>query len=399
MKKILLLAITLFMTCHNCFAATGISFIYLNGSNDNDLKMKNWFENGVRKLHPVLKREFESDKLTQEHLLKKGKYSIETQPEIFYWGDRSKQELSFLDNNIAILKGVSPWVAYQVRKYVAHCLHDAIWVEKYHNMKPLLDNLHEMVMKQHSEGNSVILYGYSAGSFITYEYLLNKLPYINMKDFLNKIDASQEMKDFVAQNPVKNTCIDGIANSRLATMSMSGHVIPTPDKETFKYNYINYLNTMTDKVCVPEGSIKGVINFASPLVLFYSDISDPNFELTYYNRLMFKYIIEKDLFWLTVNYKDDPLGFPVTRNLTIEEIEKNTNTTINPKLGFMYDWSQTASKRTFMGAHTSYWSTEGTLSKAIVKAYGNGYRHQYDKEYQKKVIKQPKTNPPAKTCK
>lgn len=399
MKRFLLLAVILFMTCQNCFAANGINFIYLNGSNDNDLKMKRWFENGVRKLHPVLKHDFENDKLAKEHFFKNDKYHIESKPIIFYWGDRSKQELSFLDNNIAILKGVSPWVAYQVRKYVAHCLHDAIWVEKYHNMKPILDNLHDTVMKQYEKGNSVVLYGYSAGSFITYEYLLNKLPYINMKDFLNKIDASQEMKDFVAQNPTKDTCIDGIANSRLATMSMSGHVIPTPDKEAFKYNYINYLNNMTDKYCAPEGSINGVINFASPLVLFYSDISDPNFELTYYNRLMFKYIIEKNLFWLTVNYKDDPLGFPVTRNLTIEEIEEYTNTTINPKLGFMYDWSGTGSKRTFVGAHTSYWSTESTLSKAIVKAYDNGYRHQYDKEYQKKAIKQSRIKVPVKITK
>lgn len=380
MKKIILILFMLMVSQLSCFAKDGLTFVYFNGSNDNDTKAKNWFENGAKKLHKELKYSFEKNPVTKTSLLKGGKYHIEKDPVIFYWGDRSRQELSFLDENIAILKGISPWVAYKVRKYMAHCLHDAIWVEKYHNMIPILDNLHEIVMTQSKQGNQVVLYGYSAGSFITYQYLLERLPYIKISDFLNKIDASQEVKDFVLQNPTKPTCIDAIVESDIALVSIGGHVIPTPDKEAFKRKYVN-LDAYTDKYCAPEGSVRGVVNFASPLVLFYSEISDPSFELTYYNRLMFKYIIEHDLFWLTVNYRDDPLGFPVTKNLTVEEIEKFANANINPKLGFMYDWSNAGSERTFIGAHTSYWSTQKNLSNAITKAYEYGYRHQYDKEF------------------
>ena len=40
---------------------------------------------------------------------------------------------------------------------------------------------------------------------------------------------------------------------------------------------------------------------------------------------MLKYIIENGLFFITVNYREDPLGFPSTKNLTIDEMEKLAN--------------------------------------------------------------------------
>ncbi len=55
MKKILL-TIFLLISVNSVFASNELSFIYINGSNNNDEKMKNWYETGVRKLHPVLKK-------------------------------------------------------------------------------------------------------------------------------------------------------------------------------------------------------------------------------------------------------------------------------------------------------------------------------------------------------
>ena len=102
---------------------------------------------------------------------------------------------------------------------------------------------------------------------------------------------------------------------------------------------------------------------------------------------MMKYIIEKGLFFITVNYREDPLGFPSSKNLTIEEIEKAADIEIvNPK-GFVYDNSSVWSKRSFIFAHTSYWSSKRTFANAVVKAFTNGYRLQYDKNFQEKVLK------------
>ena len=131
-----------------------------------------------------------------------------------------------------------------------------------------------------------------------------------------------------------------------------------------------------------SGALKGIVNFASPLVLFYSDVSDPDYELTYYNRFMLKYILENDLFMLTVNFKEDPMGFPTVRNLTTAElIEKAKINVIEPN-GFVYDNSKVWSKRTFLLAHTSYWSARKTFSKAVAQSFVDGYKFMKNFEHQ-----------------
>lgn len=69
MKKIFLLAVIFVLLQSICFAQTGITFLYINGSNNNDLKMQNWYEAGVKKLHPYLKKEFSSNALAKNAIL------------------------------------------------------------------------------------------------------------------------------------------------------------------------------------------------------------------------------------------------------------------------------------------------------------------------------------------
>lgn len=383
MKKILLTLLFFLFLQTNCFAQTGITFLYINGSNNNDVKMKNWYENGVKRLHPYLKKEFENNTFTQQNFLKNKEYYIEKDPLIFFWGYKSHEDLSFVEKNLAISKSFSTWLAYQIRYYLTCFLHDAIWIQKYHNMLPVLDELHQMVKAEAKKGNKIVLYGYSAGSFITYEYLLTRLPYINVRDFFKNVNVSQSEKDFVIKHPMKNTCMTALGQE-LAVFSAAGHIVPNDQNEDiFRKDYLN-LNKLTDEYCVPDNSVKGIVNFASPLVLFYSDLSDPNYQITYYNRLLFKYIIEKDMFWLTVNYRADPLGFPGGRNLTIEEMENAANIDIEPHSGFIYDQSDTWGRNSALATHTSYWTTRKIFSKAVVRAYTNGYKHQYDDNFKKK---------------
>lgn len=385
MKKILIVLFIAFVFQSNCLAQSGITFLYINGSNNNDAKMKNWYEKGVENLHPYLKKEFENNEVSHKHFLKDGAYSINEKPNIFFWGYKSHDDLSFVEKNLAISKGVSSWLAYQIRFMLTCFLHDAIWVQKYHNMAPILDELHESVKAEVKNNNSVVLYGYSAGSFVTYEYMLSRLPYINVNDFFKSLKVGASELDFIAKHPRKNTCMSAIGQD-LAIFSISGHIVPNPNPELFKKNYLN-LDAVTEDVCAPEGSVKGIINFASPLVLFYSDLSDPNFEITYYNRLLFKYIIEHDLFFITVNYRNDPLGFPGGNNLSIESLENATGLEIEPHQGFMYDQSNTWSRNSALATHTSYWATRQIFSKAVVRAYSNGYRHHYDDNFKPKTIK------------
>lgn len=386
MKKILGIIFGLILLQNICIADTGLSFIYINGSNNNDDKMRNWYINGVEKLHPVMKKKFEKNKEIKTVFLNKTQYKINEKPVIFFWGDKSQKDLQFVQNQLDISKALSPTIAYKVRSMLAAYLHDAIWVQKQHNMLPILDDLNNTVIEEAKKGNNTVLYGYSAGTFITYEYMFNKLRYINPENLFNTIDVSDDVRKFVKEHPLENTCISALSKAELGTVSQSGHLIFRNVDNDLEASYLK-LKDATETACAPSDSLKGVVNFASPLVLFYSDLADPEYELNYYNKLMMKYIIEKGLFFITVNYREDPLGFPSSKNLTIEEIEKAADIEIvNPK-GFVYDNSSVWSKRSFIFAHTSYWSSKRTFANAVVKAFTNGYRLQYDKNFQEKVLK------------
>lgn len=386
LKKIALVLFAIIALQNTCFAQTGISFIYINGSNNNDAKMRNWFLNGVTKMHPVMKRQFERNKQMKILFLKQGLYEINTEPVIFFWGDKSQKDLEFVKEQLDVSKALSPTISYKVREVLTSFLHDAIWVQKKHNMIPILDELNEVVKAENDKGNEVVLYGYSAGSFITYEYLFNKLPYLSLEKLFNTIDVSEDFRQFVKNNPQKNTCISALAAGHIGIVSETGHLVFDRTESRLKENYLK-MNTATDAVCSPYGTVKGIVNFASPLVLFYSDLADPEYDLTYYNKLLLKYLIEQDLFWITVNYREDPLGFPTTKNLTIDEMSKYAKIDINDPKGFVYDNSGVWSKRSFMFAHTSYWSAGKSLPKGIIKAYINGYKFQYDPKFQEKVLK------------
>lgn len=385
MKKLLILLIFLGLSC---YASDNVSFIYINGSNNNDPKMKNWYEKGVKKLHPVLRKKFLKNRQIKKYYSQFGGINIKEEPVIFFWGYNSKDDLDFVKSQLEISKMVSSSGAYIVRNLITKFLHDAIWVQKRHNMLSILDDLNEIVKKETNSGNSVVLYGYSAGTFVTYEYLFNKTRYINLKDLFEALKVDNDLINFVKNNPKNDTCISAISqeDKGIGILSGKGHFILNANKNTLKSNYLK-IDELTEKYCTPKDKVIGVVNFASPIVLFYSDISDSRYELNYYNKLMIKHILENDTFMLTINFKEDPLGFPTGGNMTIPEISQILGLEINNPKGVIFDNSGVWSKRMFPFAHTSYWSARGTFSKSVVKSFINGYYFFYDEKYQQKILK------------
>ena len=388
MKKIILSILLIFNFATISLGADNLSFIYINGSNNNDEKMANWYEKGVKKLHPVLRKKFLKNRSIKKYYSNIGGLNIEEEPVIFFWGYDSKNDLDFVKGQLEISKMVSSSGAYLVRSLTTKFLHDAIWVQKPHNMKPILDELNKTVKIESQKNNKVILYGYSAGTFVTYQYMFNRLRYIDLEKLFKEAGADDDMMNFVKSNPRQNTCITALSENGagLGTFSSIGHMIVNPNKELLKDGYLK-LDKITEQVCAPKDDVIGIVNFASPLVLFYSEISDPNYELNYYNRLMIKYILEKGIFMMTINFREDPLGFPTNRNVTIKEIEKLLEIEVENPSGVIYDNSGVWSRRMFPFAHTAYWSARGTFSSAIVKSFVNAYKFQYDEKYQKKIIK------------
>lgn len=388
MKKILLLILLSFIISPAvCAQDANLTFMYINGSNNNDKKMRDWYIKGVNKLHPVMKKQFEKNaeikKWSQDN-----KLVIQDVPQIFFWGYDSKTDLEFVKERLNISKAISSTLAYEVRSLLTQYMHDAIWVQKTHNMLPILDELNERVKIQDKNNQKVILWGYSAGTFVTYQYLLYKLPYINFEKLFTALNTDEQMLEFVRQNPQNNTCLSALTHDKgnIGVLTNTGHLVLNQNTERLKENYLK-INEMTEKYCAPEGGIRGVVNFASPIPLFFSDIADKNYEINFYNKHMLKYVLENGIYFLTVNFREDPLGFPSSNNLTIKQLEDRLDLAIENPTGVIYDNSSVWSKRSALLAHTSYWSARNVFAKNVVKSFVNGTKFYYNEEYQNKVLK------------
>jgi len=385
MKKFSLLILILFLACSSAFAQQNISFVYINGSNNNDAKMANWFEKGVRNLHKVLREKFLTNETIQKSCQADStQLNIKEEPVIFFWGYQSKRDLDFLKDKLELSKAVSSIGAYVARNMITQCMHDAVWVQKPQHMIPILQQLNETVKKEAAEGNSVVLYGYSAGTFITYEYLFRHLRYINLENMFKNYNVDKEFLQFVKNNPRENTCISALLenSANIGVISQTGKFILNTDIKQLKTNYLK-LDDYTNMVCAPKDKVVGVVNYASPLPLFYSNIADDDYDLNYSGTQMIKYIFENGIFFLTINFKEDPLGIPTSSNLKISEIKDILNTDLKNPQGLIYDNSGVWSKRPFPMAHTSYWKAKNTFAKAIVDTFVNGYKFQYDMNLEK----------------
>ena len=78
------------------------------------------------------------------------------------------------------------------------------------------------------------------------------------------------------------------------------------------------------------------------------------------------------------NFREAPLGFPTSRNMTAREIAEKLELEIKNPTGVIYDDSSVWSKRLFAVAHTSYWSARKAFAKAVVKSFINGYEYLYN---------------------
>lgn len=377
MRKFLLFILLFASLTNTCYAQGKINFIYINGSNTNDEKQKNWFFSGVEKFHPIFVKKILGDDFMSKNLAQEGKYTISNEPNYLFWGDLTKYEIERLNKDINILKRTSPRLAQFTRRFISMCFHDAIWISKFPNMMPVLDMLQEQILEADKNGDKVVLMGYSAGTFVTYQYFLTKLPVIEIKKIVEQLNVTGKQDEFDKSTKCKNTCLDALFRADILTYNLTGGLVANPNDNLLKQGLAN-IDNYTDKYCAPKGTIKGVVNYASPIALFYSDLADPKYKTEQISTLAYKYLIENNTFFLNVNYADDPLGIPVSKNLTFEETKNITNLPIAKGGGFYYDKSDIASPRPFFLAHTSYWATAKKFSDTIIKAYNEGYSYFYN---------------------
>lgn len=373
MKKILLAILCIGVLSVPAFAIeniTPLKFIYLNGSNTNTVDSEKDFTDSIEKVHPYLKDELENSEFVYTNMLNNGAVRIDEQPATFFWGFDSSEDLNSVDESLNWMSVFSPRLAQTVRSFISHCMHDAIWVQKSYNMQRVINDLHKDVLLEYHRGKKVVLLGYSAGSFITYEYLIHKLPAMNLNEVLMGKDGIK----------VKPTCLDAVTSSGMAVYSMNGEFLSNPDENAVK-SLLKNLDKYTKEQCAPEGAVAGVINYASPLALFYSDRNNHSLEINRYNAYLFEYLKKNDIFMLTVNFAEDPMGFPIANNMNIDDLKTYVDASFFTKgRGFFYSKSDVKSPATFIGAHLSYWKYPKKFAKMITDGYVEGYKYFYKLE-------------------
>ena len=81
---------------------------------------------------------------------------------------------------------------------------------------------------------------------------------------------------------------------------------------------------------------------------------------------------------LNVNFADDPVGFPVNRNISKQDIEMTFDTKMSENgKGFVYTYSKVRSGGMFATAHFAYWKHAKRFAKTVRDAYKKVYDNFY----------------------
>ena len=354
-------------------------FIYIHGVDQASTKQKKNFYKSIATLHPYIKKELDKNKLFQKNALLDNKYPIDESPRAFYWGNKCRDEMDIIDWSLNISVDFSSKMAQMTRNTLAHSLHDAIWLQKHYNMEPILKNLHKQVMNEANRGNHVVFLAHSAGTFIAYEYFITRGSFLHADEILSKFKLTEKQKDLIKKTTVKKTCKSALVESGLTTLDVDSNFVFNRDID-FEKTYAN-LDQYTDQYCIPTDSFYGTFNYGTPLLLFYSDLANSQTNLLYYNDLNNRYMIENNIFYIFVNYKEDPLGYPLQENQTFIQRERyfkdNYNKSLTPNKGFSYDKSDIKGHVMFFNAHTSYRRKPKRFAKVLSKVYTEGYSHFY----------------------
>ena len=356
--------------------AKQIDIIYIHGAYET----KEAFDKSVNNVHGAMVKQFSSDPLMYKKLLDNGNKKIGEEPVIFFWADKTTESLKVIDKALAYAKNFSSKIAQFGRETLSHTLHDAIWISKSSNSRELLNNLNNYVKTESEKGQEVILYGYSAGSLLTVQYMTNRLPILDLNELYNDNDTSYTGKylaNLVKTTKFEPTCLDALKESKLIFYTDSDEFVANPNTEYLK-NTLPQLNSYTEKFCAPKNTVKGFVVFGAPLTTFDSGISKSGSAENTLSQLVMKHLVENDMFFLTVNYANDFIGMPLPGIPTLDSLkEKNLLSDIDPKGGFIYDDSKVKNHTLFFSAHLAYWSSGKKFAKSIVNAYNAGYKHFY----------------------
>ncbi|MBS4760137.1 MAG: hypothetical protein KHX03_05520 [Clostridium sp.] len=356
--------------------AKSINIIYIHGAYET----KEAFDESVRNVHDDMVSKIQNDPLMYKKLLKNGEKKIGEKEIIFFWADKTEENLRVLDKALAYVKNAGSKIAQFGRATLSHTLHDAIWISKPVNATPLLNNLNDMVKAENEKSNEVILYGYSAGSLLASQYLTQKMPVIDINNIKNTNDNSYVGRYFanvIQKHKFKPTCLDALKESKILFYTDNDEFVTNPNIAYLKQEFPK-LDSYTQKYCSPEGAVKGIVVFGTPLTTFDSSAAKTGTSSNILVQLALKYIVEHDIFFIVLNYANDFIGMPLSSKPTITDLLESemTKDTI-PNGGFIYDGSGIKCRTSIISSHMAYWSNGKRFANNIIKTYNDGYKYFY----------------------
>lgn len=365
-----------------------LDFVYIHGSNLNHGGSAAVFRRNVNRVHPILREEIPANPKMRQYFLNGS--TINPNPIPFYWGDQSKTEISFLQGQLNTPLFMKYKLSRVVRDKLALVLHDAVWLQKQENKQPVLQSLFETSQQSLKKDHDIFYLGHSCGTMILFDFMLYRLPYLNLSEFAHEFQYSTAAIQYIQTYPNQKSCLAALLNINAVRWDHNGKLVSflkdfdlnNPERyESIRSDYaqlkLSELQEATERNCLPDDSIRGLITFGTPLVVFNSDLSNRNKNESYLTAKMVEYMFEHHMIWLNVNHINDPLGIPVPFGEQLSVASKKLNLIINRQGGFTWDYLTLSKGGRVYNAHSWYWHNPLPFSSAIIQAYANGYEYWY----------------------
>lgn len=213
-------------------------------------------------------------------------------------------------------------------------------------------------------------------------------PLIDTNIFLKKyvVNLSSDVKNKMDEINPDKTCLNAISTMNSVFLKENNKDVKIYiDEKNFLQEYQN-LDAITQQYCYNDETLKGVINFGSPLFLFSSSLTNQQTELGQYSQYVLSHYISKGHFWLSLNFKEDPLEFSDDNSYYSSIVEDYLNSNLEKDTGFVYDNSTMTANRLFITAHYAYLTRYKLFAKNMAKSFAKAYEVFY-KESQKNTGK------------
>jgi hypothetical protein len=273
-------------------------------------------------------------------------------------------------------------LAAKVQNNLASMLQDLFWLINARNQVEINDSLNHFIREQVPAGNKVVLYGYSGGAIIDFNYLLSQLPYIDLYPSAkaNKT-LPTEVVEQLNDREIRHTCLQAVLDNQLGQFDHQAQLtlFPNDSEWTSQENQIRYLNELlpalkkaNQSTCLPADRLKGVVTFGSPIAALTArslNASQGNLYLQ-----LSRFLVEHNIFWVNLNRLNDPLGYSLPVSAIEDQLLRQYQLNLYGKdRGFIYSNILFQNRVFFYNAHLWYLKNSQLFSKAIVNNLKSGY--------------------------